>query len=204
MPRKSTMRRALGAALGCLFGLAASPVLSAEYDLEELRANAEKYQDVNVAMAEGYIPDPSGMCVYAAAEGLPPEWGGMGIHYLRPDLLKLAPPGGRVDGAGTHTDFMQPAILLYEPQADGSMVLVGIENLVFEAAWKAEGNDGPPMTNGRMWDHMADNPDTPGDEAHGFMPHYDQHVWLFREHPSDPLLPFNPNVTCEHAPMHGH
>lgn len=204
MTGKSKAPRPLGVAVGCVFALFAAPGFGADYDLDALRANAEKYRDVNVALAEGYIPDPSGMCVSAAAEGLPPEWGDMGIHYLRPDLLKLAPPGERVDGASTHTDFMQPAILLYEPQADGSMELVGIENLVFEAAWKAEGHDGPPMTNGRNWDHMADNPDTPGDEAHGFMPHYDQHVWLFREHPSDPLLPFNPNVTCEHAPMHGH
>ena len=47
--------------------------------------------------------------------------------------------------------------------------------------------------------HMADDPSTPGDEAHGFMPHYDQHVWLFRENPMGVLMPFNPNVTCEHA-----
>ena len=47
---------------------------------------------------------------------------------------------------------------------------------------------------------MADDPGTPGDEAHGFAPHYDQHVWLFRENPMGELMPFNPNVTCEHHP----
>ncbi len=179
----------------------AAPVSADDVDMEAMRAATEKYKDVEVALAAGYIPDPSGQCVHAAAEGLPPEWGGMGIHYLHPAMLKLAPPGDRVDGAGTHTDFIEPAILLYEPQADGSLELVGIENLVFEAAWMAEGHDGPPMLNGRSWDHMADNPDTPGDEAHGFMPHYDQHVWLFRENPAGDLLPFNPNVTCEHHQM---
>ncbi|MCV2880962.1 hypothetical protein [Actibacterium sp. XHP0104] len=174
------------------------PALAEDYDLDSLRAANEKYMDVNVALAEGYIPDPSGMCVTAAMEGLPADWGGMGIHYLRPDLLQLAPPEGRVDGGSTHTDFMQPAILLYEPQADGSMELVGIENLVFEAAWKGAGHDGPPMLNGRSWDHMTDDPATPGDEAHGFMPHFDQHVWLYRDNPAGTLMPFNPNVTCEH------
>jgi hypothetical protein len=174
------------------------PLAADEVDLEAMRAATEKYRDVAVALAEGYIPDPSGHCISAAHEGLPAEWGAMGIHYLRPDLLKLAPPGDRVDGASTHTDFMAPAILLYEPQADGSLELVGVENLVFEAAWMGGGHGGPPMLNGRNWDHMMDDPNTPGDEAHGFMPHFDQHVWLFRENPTGELMPFNPNVTCEH------
>ncbi len=110
-------------------------------------------------------------------------------------MLGLGPPGGRVDGTGTHTDFMAPAILLYEPQADGSMVLVGVENLVFQAAWKAAGNSAPPAFAGKAWDSMADDPNTEADEAHDFAPHYDQHVWL-RENPAGQLMPFNPNVSC--------
>ena len=54
--------------------------------------------------------------------GRPASDGAMGVHYLRPDLLGvIAPPSPRVDGNGTHIDFRQPAILIYEPQADGSM-----------------------------------------------------------------------------------
>ncbi|MCE5972068.1 hypothetical protein LZA78_01000 [Sinirhodobacter sp. WL0062] len=173
--------------------------LADDYDLDALRAATEKYKDVNVALAEGFIPDPSGHCVSAAAEGLPAEMGGMGIHYLNPAALQITGAEPRVDGMSTHTDFMKPAILLYEPQADGSLELVGIENLVFEAAWMGAGHAKAPMINGRMWDHMADNADTAGDEAHGFMPHYDQHVWLFRDNPAGTLMPFNPNVTCDHA-----
>ncbi len=169
-----------------------------DYDLDALRAAVEKYKDVNVALADGYIPDPSGHCVSAAAEGLPPELGGMGIHYLNPAALKITAGEPRVDGMSTHTDFMKPAILLYEPQADGSLELVGIENLVFEAAWRGMGHDSAPMLNGRHWDHMADNMGTTADEAHGFMPHFDQHVWLFRDNPNGVLEPFNPNVTCDH------
>jgi len=173
-------------------------VFSDDYDLDALRAATEKYKDVNVALAMGYIPDPSGHCISAEAEGLPPEWGAMGIHYLNPAKLKITGDKPRVDGMSTHTDFMAPAILLYEPQADGSLELVGIENLVFEEAWMGMGHSGPPMINGRQWDPMSDNPDTPGDAAPGFMPHSDQHVWLFRENPAGDLMPFNPNVTCEH------
>ncbi|MGP1674052.1 MAG: hypothetical protein ACTS8Z_02415, partial [Candidatus Limnocylindrales bacterium] len=36
-------------------------------------------------------------------------------------------------------DFGNPAILIYEPQADGGMELVAVENLVFVAAWEAAG-----------------------------------------------------------------
>jgi hypothetical protein len=165
--------------------------------VEAARAAAERFGDVNVALAEGYVGDPSNHCVTAEAEGLPAEWGAMGIHYLHPELLGLTASQPRVDGTGIHTDFDNPAILLYEPQADGSLELVGVENLVFEKAWQEAGNAEPPTFAGRAWDHMADDPNTPADEAHGFEPHYDQHVW-FRENPLGALMPFNPAVTCEH------
>lgn len=172
-----------------------------DVDLGQLRTSLEKYQDVNVALADGYIPDPAGHCITAAMEGLPAELGAMGLHYIRPDLLQITGADPRVDGTGTHMDWSQPAILLYEPQTDGSLVLVGVENLVFEKAWTEAGNKEPPQLNGRSWDYMADDPATEADEAHGFMPHYDQHVWLWRNNPTGELEPFNPRMTC---PDHAH
>jgi hypothetical protein len=182
--------------------LAGAPALAETVDLNAVRAAVEKYRDVNMALADGYIPDPSGHCVTAADEGLPPEWGAMGMHYMNPALLKITAAEPRVDGQSTYTDWMQPAVLLYEPQADGSLELVGVENVVWQAAWKAAGHDGPPELNGRPWDAMADDPATAADEAHGFTPHFDQHVWLFRDNPLGELMPFNPNVTCDNAGMH--
>jgi hypothetical protein len=173
-------------------------LVAAEVDLDKMRANTEKYKDINVALADGYIT-PDNHCVSAGGEGLPAELGAMGIHYIHPALLKITATEPRVDGQSTYTDWGQPSILIYEPQADGSLELVAVENLVFEAAWKDAGSEEAPKLNGRTWDHMADDPDTAGDEAHGFMPHYDQHVWLFRENPMGELMPFNPNATCEHA-----
>jgi hypothetical protein len=180
------------------FAIPASAALHAEdVDLDQLRSAFSKYQDVNVALADGYI-NPDNHCVSAAGEGFPPELGAMGIHFIHPELLQITATEPRVDGTGTHTDWSRPAILIYEPQADGSLELVALENLVFEAAWKAAGNTDVPVLNGRTWDHMADDPATPGDEAHGFTPHMDQHVWLWRENPAGTLMPFNPSVTCEH------
>ncbi|EWH03904.1 hypothetical protein Q427_00585 [Halomonas sp. BC04] len=163
--------------------------------VESIRIANQRFEDVNVALAEGYIPDPSGQCVSAAEEGLPAELGDMGIHYIRPDLLGITATEPRIDGTGTHTDFLNPAILLYEPLQDGSLVLVGVENLVFQKAWEAAGNTEPPTFAGRTWDYMANDPDTEIDEAHGFAPHYDQHVW-FRDNAATHLEPFNPLVSC--------
>ena len=184
--------------LALLAVIAPISALADDVDLEAMRAGVEKYKDINVALAEGYIT-PDNHCVSAASEGLPAELGGMGIHYIHPAMLKITGTEPRVNGELTYTDWSQPSILIYEPQADGSLELVAVENLVFEAAWQAAGMGDAPMLNGRSWDHMADDPNTAGDEAHGFMPHYDQHVWLFRENPMGVLMPFNPNVTCEHA-----
>ena len=69
----------------------------------------------------------------------------MGIHYFRPDLMGITePPSPRVKGNGTYTDFRKPAILVYEPQGDGALQLVAVENLVFADAWKAAGYKEPP------------------------------------------------------------
>ncbi len=189
------MKRTL--ALACA-AILSSPIglLAEDIDLDALRERVSKYQDIEVALAEGYIT-PDNHCVSAAGEGLPAELGAMGIHYIHPALLQITATEPRVDGVGIHTDWMQPAILIYEPQADGSLTLVAVENLVFEKAWQEAGG-GELVLNGRGWDHMADDPETAGDEAHGFAPHMDQHVWLFRENPAGELMPFNPAVTCEH------
>ena len=188
--------------LSCVFAVAVFPMSlsAADVDIDQLRDVVTKYKDINIALADGYIT-PDNHCVSAEGEGLPAELGGMGIHYIHPALLEITGTDPRVDGNSTHTDWMRPSILIYEPQEDGSLELVAVENLVFEKAWNALGKTEELVLNGRGWDHMADDPNTPGDEAHGFMPHYDQHVWLFRENPMGELMPFNPNVTCDHHKM---
>src|SRR4030095_4224698 len=131
--------------------------------------------------------------------GRPASLGAMGIHFLRPDLLGItAPPSPRVDGAGTHTDFRKPSILIYEPQGDGSGQLVAVGNLVFMAAGRGAGHTEPPSFRGMKWDSMVDDPATSVDEAHMFAPHFDRHVWIYRENPNGVFAQFNPAVTCAH------
>jgi hypothetical protein len=167
--------------------------------LEEVRAATSRFRDVNVALAEGYVREPADICHTAEMMGQPAEHGAMGIHFARTDVLGITgPPNPRVNGTGAHTDFVQPAILLYEPQEDGSLELVAIENLVFIEVWHAGGHTAPPSFAGVPYDRMADDPNTELDEAHEFEPHYDRHVWLYRHNPRGMFVQFNPNVTCEH------
>jgi hypothetical protein len=171
----------------------------AEPSLAALRAATERFQDVDVALAEGYVRDPLDLCDTAEMMGRPAELGAMGIHFFRPDLLGItAPPNPRVDGTGTHTNFLEPSILIYEPLAAGSLELVAVENLVFARAWEQAGHDAPPTFHGVSYDTMVDDPSTSVDEAHLFEPHHDRHVWIYRENPNGVFAPFNPAVTCEH------
>jgi hypothetical protein len=179
----------------------AIPALAApdsEPSLDEVRAATERFRDVKVALAEGYVRDPMNVCDTAEMMGRPASLGAMGIHFFRPDLLGISgPPNPRVDGNGTYTDFRQPSILIYEPQADGSLELVAVENLVFQKSWHAAGHDRPPSYQGVAYDAMQDDPATKIDEAHMFEPHYDRHVWLYRDNPSGVFAQFNPNVSCK-------
>jgi hypothetical protein len=172
-------------------------VLGPEPTLAEVRTATERFRDVRVALAEGYIRDPNNMCETAEMMGRPAALGAMGIHYFRPDLLGItAPPSPRVNGNGIHTDFRKPSILIYEPQADGSLELVAVENLVFADAWRAAGHTERPSFHGVSYDSMADDPATPIDEAHMFEPHFDRHVWIYRENPNGVFTPLNPAVSC--------
>lgn len=71
----------------------------------------------------------------------------------------------------------------------------------------AAGHDAPPSFHGVPYDRMVDDPETDVDEAHMFAPHYDRHVWVYRENPRGVFTPFNPAVSCAHhrgATTHEH
>lgn len=176
--------------------------IAAEPTLEEIRAATLRFRDVNVALAEGYVRDPMNICDSAEMMGQPASYGVMGIHFFRPDLLGItAPANPRVNGNGRHTDFRRPSVLIYEPQQNGTLELVAVENLVFIQAWEAAGNTERPSFAGVPYDRMVDDPATPIDEAHMFEPHYDRHVWIYRENPRGIFAQFNPNATCRHHPV---
>ena len=191
-----------GAALSALSACTGKQPRPAEPTLAEVKDGAERYRDVKNAIADGYTTDNK--CVTAAMLGFPAVNGDMGLHYVRRDLLGLpakpggpGKPGGRVGGTGTYTDFRKPAMLVYEPQADGSMELVAVENLVFASEWHKT-QPRPPAFRGVNYLLLEDDPATKLDEAHNFEPHYELHLWVFRDNPKGMYAPFNPTVTCRH------
>jgi len=179
---------ALSSALIAVPASADVPRTQPDQALQQLARQLEPYKSVAYAESQGYVRR-------SPCESHP-TLGTMGFHYSRADLLGSTPPvNGRINGTGIYTGTNPPAILLYIPDGQGGLRLAGIELLVFAAAWEAAHNQ-PPMYRGREFNYMADNPATPQDEAHGFMPHYDLHIWLFDHNPSGLYAQWNPAISC--------
>jgi hypothetical protein len=195
-PSPRAHRTGVGAALAlaalasaaCAEGSGSEPELT----LDQVRAATSKYRDVQAALADGYVRDPLDVCETPYHLGRTDEPGVMGIHYLNRELLGIDEDHTRLDVTGTHTDFSRPAALVYEPQADGSLELVAVENLVSADAWEAAGHRGPPSFNGQPYTFMADDP------SMTLGAHYDLHLWLFRDNPDGVFAQYNTNATCQH------
>ena len=105
--------------------------------------------------------------------------GTMGIHAINPTLM-----------ADSAIDPLRPEIILYAPDKQGKLRLIGLEY------WKADAD-------GRL-ETDVDRPSVLGQPFDGPMPghnptmpvHYDVHVWLFEANPSGFFAPFNPNLSC--------
>jgi hypothetical protein len=173
---------------GCRAPDATGPVAA----LAAIRTATERYKDVNAAIADGYARDVMDLCETPAHMGSIENLGAMGIHYLRGDLLGIQKDETRLDVTGTHADFSQPAGLIYEPQADKSLALVAIENVVSASAWAAAGHKQPPSLQDTPF---RLRPENPGMQTKA---QYELQVWLFRVNPSGMFAPYNPKVTCEH------
>ncbi len=94
-------------------------------------------------LANGHIRHPADLSVSAALGGLPVEWGAMDIHYILSVRLGITGDKPRVNGNGTYTDWMVPAIPIYGPLTEGSLEVFGVENLVWQAAWVGTGKRHP-------------------------------------------------------------
>lgn len=151
---------------------------SHEHDPIEELANAvreatQQFTSSSAAAAAGYVDDEH--CV------VHPELGAMGVHWVNQPLTD------------PEFDALKPEVLLYEPQANGSNLLIGVEYVVIDV-----GQERPDFAG-----HSFDVGGVPPLEAAG-VDHWSLHVWLFKDNPSGLFAPFNPAVTCEHADDGGH
>jgi hypothetical protein len=131
-------------------------------DLDALHRVTATYTDFARAQAAGYSERLTD-CMSDAT-------GGMGFHYGKPAFI---------DGEAR---LEEPEILMYEPQRDGSLQLVGIEYVV---PLSAAAN--PPSLFGLTFHR---------NEAFQL---WVLHVWLYRDNPSGMFTDWNPTVTCAAA-----
>jgi hypothetical protein len=158
--------------------------------LAEIRRVTAKFHDYQNAIEAGYTvwsPDPlvSGSTCPSNAEG------NMGYHLVNVPLR-----GGAANPAAgdAEIDLLEPEMLLYEKTANGKLKLVGVEYLVFKAAWEAANGVGaaPPEILGQPL--PASSHTFPG--GTGNIDHYELHVWTWKPNPLGMFYPWNPDVSC--------
>ncbi len=149
-------------------------------ELDAVRQALAKYEDPYVAVRDLYLSTVG--CVHydgTKMEGhMDYPKGTMGVHFV--NLTVQGPP-----------DPMKPNVLVYEPQADGKLKLVGVEWLVPLAAAKERPSVLGQPFQGPMEGHEPLIPK-------GFH-HWDLHAWLFKDNPLGMFTATNPDVSCEGA-----
>jgi hypothetical protein len=140
--------------------------------VEKVRAATEKYQDVHTATSDGFVQATP--CVSG------PDMGAMGIHYLRTDRI--------TNGV---LDVEEPEALIYEPQPDGALRLVGVEYIVFASIWATlHPNAGPPALEGDLLNFI----DAPN--RYDLPALFEMHVWAWEANPRGSFADWNTHVTC--------
>jgi hypothetical protein len=141
-----------------------SPSLTAEQerDLEAVVRVTSSYTDFARAQAAGYSE--------RLTDCMSDSTGGMGFHY------------GKVAYIDAHARLLEPEILMYEPQPNGSLQLVGLEYVV-PLSLSAT----PPSLFGLSFHR---------NEAFQL---WVLHVWLYKDNPSGMFTDWNPTVSCAAA-----
>jgi len=181
-------------ALALTFSHPAMPAAGAP-DLASVRAATARFQDVKVAIAEGYVREPMNACDTAAMIGWSMSGQAGGVHFFRPDLVGIKASPGQARIGGTENDVLTPGILVYQPREDGSLELVAVENLRLRWEWREAGDKVRP-TPASMSYGLKDDPSTKVNEAQMFEPRYNRRLWIFRDNPNRIVGSFDPGEIC--------
>jgi hypothetical protein len=155
---------AVAAAAGAERGSSAAMPPRVVKQLEQAKRATARFKDVAQAEAAGYTA--GGECVTSRK-------GGMGVHYVNVDLI-----------ADPALDHRKPEILLYEPQADGTLRLVAIEYFVLDTGQRSA----PRILGQRFQGPMTHGGTAPR--------HYDLHVWSLKRNPRGTFAQYNPRLSC--------
>ena len=138
--------------------------------MKAVRDATERFQDVSKAKAAGYALQFG--CVTGS------DSGAMGVHFVNGPLVS--------DGI---IDVTRPEIVIYEPQPDGSLRLIGADFLVLADQWNAS-HSAPPQLMGQLF-HLFESPN-----RFGLPAFYTLHVWAWKENPNGAFVNWHPNVSC--------
>jgi len=135
-----------------------------------VRDATERFQDVEVAKAEGYALQ------FGCVSG--PDSGAMGMHFVNGALV-----------GDPEIDPTRPEIVIYEPQPNGRLKLVGADFLVLADAWNAK-HAAPPQLKGQLF-HLFEAPN-----RFGLPAFYTLHVWAWKDNPTGSFVNWHANVSC--------
>ena len=135
-----------------------------------VRESTARFQDVEVAKAEGY------QLQFGCVSGS--DSGAMGMHFVK----------GALVGDG-ELDATRPEIVIYEPQPDGRLKLIGADYLVLADAWNAKHTATPELM-GQLF-HLFEAPN-----RFGLPAFYTLHVWAWKDSPAGTFVNWHPNVSC--------
>ena len=145
--------------------------------VEKVRNATERFRDINVAIAEGWVRGTP--CVSG------PNAGAMGVHYILP---------ARVSDGVLKAD--QPEALIYEPMAGNVMRLVGVEFIVLANVWQSENpTGGPPVLDGHLTNYVGEP------NRYGLPAFYELHVWAWEHNPNGNFADWNTRVSCDQQPV---
>ena len=139
--------------------------------VQVVRDATERFHDVAVAEQEGYALQ------FGCVSG--PDYGAMGLHFVNSALV--------MDG---ELDATRPEIVIYEPQPDGSLHLIGADYLVLADAWDAT-HASPPELMGQLF-HLFEAPN-----RFGLPAFYTLHVWAWKDSPTGTFVNWHANVSCD-------
>lgn len=141
---------------------------SVQQELAALRRLTAPFHNFEKAVEAGWSTQLTGCREHPSA-------GAMGYHYGNLDYV-----------LDSEAAVVKPEALIYEPQKNGRLALVGIEYVVPFSFLPPDAD--PPTLFGQEFLHNY------GDQV------WMLHVWIWRHNPDGMFATWNPSVSCQYAP----
>ncbi|MEJ7812213.1 MAG: hypothetical protein WKG32_17500 [Gemmatimonadaceae bacterium] len=139
------------------------PTAAQRQGVSQVQASLAHYQNLASAQAAGYTAQFPAGCAESAE-------GAQGFHYLNEGLVD------------TTVELLRPELVMYEPRADGSLQLIGVDYVV-----PLQASEQPPTLLGMPF--MRNEP----------LGVWALHIWAWRQNPRGMFAAWNPAVSCANA-----